>query len=367
MLGKGMTKSYPGEMYNTSLYKQLPVKVLLKQNILGKMALVCICASCDNAFHRVYEDVSVTDYSKWKNIDLGYICTTCRTVDGKRFDFFDGFLRLQLAAQNGSFENLRKAVDRELMFRQKLQMPSTLVDRYPRVDNSAAMVLDNYVDDIRGTPHKTSGDGDCLFNAVSILLKNDESLSVYLRYHTCIGLVLEMNFFKNHPLARLIRDHSGSYTSACLDSAKLGSASSAWAVLSLADAIERPIRVIYPHVNGRDDHPHISLNRVFETETGRDHPPLYILWHGYGSIPVPGQYTIVNHFSEVSGVSPKEDQFIPVPEPERVGKQKASTPVHISDTSLSSLDMSAVKEDCAPKSTTWRMPKRKPISRKDIK
>ena len=61
-----------------------------------------------------------------------------------------------------------------MLFKVELTKPKEQPDDYPDVDRIAAEVIDNYVDDITGNPIKTTGDGDCLFNAISILLTGND-------------------------------------------------------------------------------------------------------------------------------------------------------------------------------------------------
>lgn len=55
---------------------------------------------------------------------------------------------------------------------------------------------------------KSTGDGDCLFNAVSTLLVGDESLSIELRYKTC----LEMFESREDPGAQRPRQFPPTFT-----------------------------------------------------------------------------------------------------------------------------------------------------------
>ena len=48
-------------------------------------------------------------------------------------------------------------------------------------------------------PHRTSADGNCLFNSVSLVLTGDESLSTTLRILVCIELFLNAKFYAYHP------------------------------------------------------------------------------------------------------------------------------------------------------------------------
>ena len=48
-------------------------------------------------------------------------------------------------------------------------------------------------------PHRTSADGNCLFNSASLVVTEDESLSTTLRILVCIELFLNAKFYAYHP------------------------------------------------------------------------------------------------------------------------------------------------------------------------
>lgn len=50
------------------------------------------------------------------------------------------------------------------------------------------------------TSLKTTGDGNCLFNSISILLTGEETLSVELRLRTCLELAFNINFYATHAI-----------------------------------------------------------------------------------------------------------------------------------------------------------------------
>lgn len=49
-----------------------------------------------------------------------------------------------------------------------------------------------------GTAIKSTGDGDCLFNAISIILCGDESMSVELKYKCCLEMVSNGEKIQQH-------------------------------------------------------------------------------------------------------------------------------------------------------------------------
>lgn len=76
----------------------------------------------------------------------------------------------------------------------KFEMPLTMVD------NTALMVLpkEDRMDDIK--PIKTTGDGNCLFNAASIAICKSETLGIELRLRTALELLTNADFYWSHPI-----------------------------------------------------------------------------------------------------------------------------------------------------------------------
>ncbi|KAK6171811.1 hypothetical protein SNE40_018238 [Patella caerulea] len=93
---------------------------------------------------------------------------------------------------------MRKAAKQERLFNAE----------FPRIESSSAagnstnlsarVLLHRYLPVLQCNPLKTSGDKNCLFNAVSILLQGDEKLSVALRYLSCLTLIENKQFYKKH-------------------------------------------------------------------------------------------------------------------------------------------------------------------------
>ena len=62
--------------------------------------------------------------------------------------------------------------------------------------NSVYINLDT-TNSVNFLPHRTSADGNCLFNSASLVVTGDESLSI--RILVCIELFLNANFYAYHP------------------------------------------------------------------------------------------------------------------------------------------------------------------------
>ena len=64
--------------------------------------------------------------------------------------------------------------------------------------NSVSINLDTNKS-VNFLPHRTSADGNCLFNSASLVVTGDESLSTTLRILVCIELFLNAKFYAYHP------------------------------------------------------------------------------------------------------------------------------------------------------------------------
>ena len=172
---------------------------------------------------------------------------------------------------------------------------------------------------------KSSPDGNCLFNSVSIALIGDESLAATLREATSQKLSESTDIFSSHPAlisAANITRRTDDYlfphtlarcTQAILDDTKDRNAAieaeatrlgkdGEWAslmgMMGVAEVIKRPICSIYPNVrhNKLRDLFHQSIiptDKVMEE-------PIYILWSREGGLDSDANTKFVpNHFVPV--------------------------------------------------------------------
>ncbi|KAK6178222.1 hypothetical protein SNE40_013031 [Patella caerulea] len=98
---------------------------------------------------------------------------------------------------------MRKAAKRERLF--NAEFPTDL---------SARVLLHRYLPVLQCNPLKTSGDGNCLFNAVSLLLQDDEKLTVALRYLSCLTLIENEQSYKKHIEFSKLHNLSPTFSSA---------------------------------------------------------------------------------------------------------------------------------------------------------
>lgn len=101
------------------------------------------------------------------------------------------------AAKRGR-QHLQDAVQREALLLEDRYVNKTCSDSIPFDEDSVAQ---HYLDRYHfksGTTLRATGDGDCLFNAASIILCGDESMGTELKYKCCIEMVLNGKEIQNH-------------------------------------------------------------------------------------------------------------------------------------------------------------------------
>lgn len=162
---------------------------------------------------------------------------------------------------------------------------------------------------------KTTGNGDCLYNAVSLVMDGTESNTSLLRLLVALELLLNMDFYIQHPRLtsfsntdshhhdtlfslclttnsdQVFHDKSRSREEAILSEARVASKSYEWSgffhVAALSSVLCRPIFSTYPHCN-------TWIRDFLHCEIGPRNPsallssePLFILWSREGNLDKP--------------------------------------------------------------------------------
>ena len=130
----------------------------------------------------------------------------------------------------------------------------------------------------KGTPYLTTGDGNCLFNAASIALTGNESLSKEIRLRTALEMIINQHTYLQHPLFNALLVHSPEFEDAMLECCRDGAYSSIFTMMALSNVIGKPIRSIFPDVNGPPDPTAATMTKVFTNETIAENDTLTILW-----------------------------------------------------------------------------------------
>lgn len=132
------------------------------------------------------------------------------------------------------------------------------------VDFTSLVYLESCQDDVQSDhqPILTTGDGNCLFNALSISVCGNESLSEEIRVRTCIEMVLNKGYYLSLECAKNLLLCSPPFDESCKQCATPGGYSSSWTIQAAADAIHRDIYSVYPKMNGKLDQTAKILTRV---------------------------------------------------------------------------------------------------------
>lgn len=174
---------------------------------------------------------------------------------------------------------MTSAVQRELLLIEDRYVTRCCATSIPKdIDSVAQQYINRYMCK-DGTAIKSTGDGDCLFNAVSIILCGDESMSLELRYKCCLEMVSNGEKIQQHRDKAALLCVSPDYNKAVINSAKMGGYSSSWTMIALSNITRRKIESLYPLVNGAKDLATRTLNCVFHPSSGlRDTTTMKILW-----------------------------------------------------------------------------------------
>ena len=125
-------------------------------------------------------------------------------------DAANSLRRLKFLSLSASFEEVQ-GITREIKVRYDKCIEVGNVGQFllpvSMADKTAMMVLEKegFGKDIR--PVKTKGDGNCLFNAASIAICQNEMLADQLRLRTALELLLNPDFCSSHPVVMTMQDN----------------------------------------------------------------------------------------------------------------------------------------------------------------
>lgn len=251
-----------------------------------------------------------SDRKLWNDPGLNFYCKVCRSTENNDFDYKKGLSRLSVDAYRYvGYEQLVIGVRRE-----KLLMKAARVDR---VESSMHRNFNNLKQDpvsnaILSEYYFTgkvalasSGNGNCLFNAVSILLAGDEIRATELRYRCTIEMVSNRDKMQRNRQFNSVQNVSGDYEKACVDFAHDKSWGCMWNVMALSYVLNVKIEVVYPAVNGTDNYNFKAMNTTFRPPfTDPDKPTMTVMWTSV----VPPKRRLFNPDSDVW----KANHFVPL-------------------------------------------------------
>ena len=201
--------------------------------------------------------------------------------------------------------------------------------RHRRIDLLSRALLSSHFK--QWLPIETSGDGSCLYNAVSLSLVGDESLSALLRMLTVSELFANAEFYANHPQIKEFASASGYTNSAIIsiflseqkslatyngDCSKVVPAiqvlaqetaepsvySRQFHILSLASVVGKPIFAAYPDIQSAwaiklACHGYFYPRDVFASDVNPEtlkNDAIFVMWTRNNRIPLLGWEP--NHF-----------------------------------------------------------------------
>ena len=172
------------------------------------------------------------------------------------------------------------------------------------VDKVSRDILANFCqDNMKHTPVCTSGDGNCLFNAISLRLNGNEELSTELRVRTVLEMTENENWYIEQNRYTEMNLTTSTFKESLLECGK-GGWCSPWVIHALANVIYQPIVTLYPPVNGLLDRCVRNLNHCFIPRRVTNKEKINIMWTSLKSprlFKTPGEedgvYWTPNHFS----------------------------------------------------------------------
>ena len=174
-----------------------------------------------------------------------FLCMAC-TESRTGYNFAADQDRMTKSVEKG-VSCMREAAIMEdsFLWLRKLIPKITHGDAELDADDNATEVLLKYESDRDGPkrlPVDVRGNGNCLFNVVSVYLYGNDEAADELRLRTAIELSLHREAFKNSVLSATCRDLDDE----CIGCHRDGFYSSAWSLSTLATIIDEPILSVYP-------------------------------------------------------------------------------------------------------------------------
>jgi hypothetical protein len=129
-------------------------------------------------------------------------------------------------------------------------------------------------------PAYIPGDGNCFFSSVAVAAYGDMKQSTMLRVRIFIELALNHKLYKEHHVRNKLDLVSQDYEPSLKATATLGAHAGGWQLQAASSVIDRPIKSVYPPVNGLcDDTARILTMTVNPLAgSGQEDPTIFIMW-----------------------------------------------------------------------------------------
>jgi len=156
-----------------------------------------------------------------------------------------------------------------------------------------------------------TGDGNCLFNVVSIALCGNEALSTEIRLRSAIEMLCNPDRHRSRPDYNDLLMVSQSYEEACKECCTSGAYSSIWTFMAITNVTGIPIQSLYLSINGPPDVAQRWLTTLLEPQFfDPAQKPIPIMWTN--SKPITSQRWTANHFVPLLQPSIQNPQDISV-------------------------------------------------------
>ncbi|KAK3103000.1 hypothetical protein FSP39_015680, partial [Pinctada imbricata] len=243
------------------------------------------CDKCNLWYHTKCENLSHADFEFLTSTELSYICRKCSRVGNT--DVFDF---------NASLGRLNRFICNDKHLKESAKAEQIFLREFPILESKEQVKFDNWglsrdatAATLLGTnwkgpvPVSVTGDGNCLFHAISVATTGYQMKSEELRLRTAIEMVLYKDYYVSANKHSDIALCSPDIDVAVNDCTQNKSFSSAWTMHAAASVIRRPIKSVYPVINGPADQCVSILNRVFTPREGikdqmKEH--ISIMWSG---------------------------------------------------------------------------------------
>lgn len=235
------------------------------------------CEKCVKLLHKNCEQLSELDFNFLRNCTLPYICSSCCKNDVGTFDYDQSLSRLGSAIQSGCLE-MGVRMETIFMRGQHKRMPSGEGVRF-----NHTMSIDKVATHLAGktgdyVPASVRGDGNGLFNAISMAIQGDEKLASEIRVRTCLEMYHHKSYYINKHKVDCIDFVSPPYEQAVQECGQNFHFSSCWTMHAAASVVSRCIRSLYPAVNGICDTSFPVLNCYFNPRALGSKHTISILW-----------------------------------------------------------------------------------------
>ena len=180
------------------------------------------------------------------------------------------------------------------------------------------------------TPTSVKGDGNCLFNAISVALFGHENASSEIRLKILFEMSDHIMCYERVHAKTQIPAISPTFAQATKHCQQNGNWSCAWTIHATRTVIARPIKSVYPIVNGHYDAYIRILNTTFKLRGSRSRQEIYLMWSGGSGVSSfwrPSHFVPLIHMDKLSDTPICIDDFEQFP-----SLCKTSTPLMCTET-----------------------------------